>query len=90
MTPNAVDHTVSFSLAQSAVDAVVSLVDLFPTLLDMATDGNRPDLAAPVDGNSLLPLMTGKADDWPDIAVSEYSDMGVCAPCRMVRAGELK
>jgi len=76
--------------APRTIDAVVSLVDLFPTLLDMATDGNRPDLAAPVNGNSLLPLMTGKADDWPDIAVSEYSDMGVCAPCRMVRAGELK
>jgi hypothetical protein len=32
----------------------------------------------------------GDSKNWPDIAVCEYSDMGVCAPCRMIRMGSLK
>ena len=72
------------------VDSVVSLVDLFPTLLDAASDGKRPELASRIDGSSLAGLMAGDAKGWHDTAVSEYSDMGVCAPCRMVRQGSLK
>jgi arylsulfatase A-like enzyme len=48
--------------APRRVAAPVSLVDLLPTLMDLATDGRPPDWVAPIDGHSLLPLVTG-ADD---------------------------
>jgi choline-sulfatase len=72
------------------IDSVVSLVDVFPTILDFATDGHPPAVAGAVHGSSLVPLISGDSADWPNIAVCEYSDMGVCAPCRMVRKGALK
>jgi choline-sulfatase len=72
------------------IESVVSLIDLFPTLLDLATDGHPPPVAGPIDGNSLVPLIHGDSKNWPDVAVCEYSDMGVCAPCRMIRMGSLK
>jgi choline-sulfatase len=34
--------------------------------------------------------MEGHSDGWPNVALCEYSDMGVCAPCRMIRMGTLK
>ena len=72
------------------VDSVVSLVDLFPTMLDLATEGNPPSVAGGFHGNSLVPLISGRSDSWPNVVVCEYSDMGVCAPCRMIRMGTLK
>lgn len=72
------------------VSKVVSLVDLMPTLLDLASDGAPPATATPLDGHSLVPLLQGQDTDWPDVAISEYSDMGVCAPCRMLRRGKFK
>src|SRR5690606_12413898 len=50
----------------------VSLVDLLPTLLDLATDGHMPELIDPIDGNSLMPLVHGDADGWNDAVMSEY------------------
>src|SRR3546814_20469126 len=38
----------------------VSLVDLLPTLLDLATDDHMPELIDPIDGNSLVPLIHGE------------------------------
>jgi choline-sulfatase len=69
----------------------VSLVDLLPTLMAWAgADAQRwPE---PMDGVSLLPLLGGAAaggfEDRP--VISEYTDMGVIAPCRMVRQGRHK
>ena len=71
-------------------DAVTSLVDLFPTLLDFASDGKRPELAGPIHGESWMPLLGASGTRRSDAAISEYSDMGVCAPCRMIRVGSLK
>ena len=71
------------------VDSVVSLVDLFPTLLAAASDGAGTNVVGKLDGASLDPLMTRRGAG-SDIAISEYSDMGVCAPCRMVRRGRFK
>ena len=72
------------------VSEVVSLVDLMPTLLALAGGGDAPVTVGPVDGHSLVPLLQGQQTDWPDLAISEYSDMGVCAPCRMLRLGRYK
>jgi choline-sulfatase len=67
----------------------VSLVDLMPTVLSLADEG-RVNVNTPLDGNDRAPLMCGGAVAGNDRVVSEYSDMGVCAPCRMVREGSYK
>jgi choline-sulfatase len=74
---------------QKIISEVVSLVDLFPTILDLAGEKSIA-LATTLDGESLAPLITGQAKGWKNIAISEYSDMGVCAPCRMVRKDQFK
>ena len=69
---------------------IVSLVDLAPTLLEAAHDGALPELASPLEGTSLAPLLRGETLAGEAEAIAEYSDMGVCAPGRMVRSGPLK
>jgi choline-sulfatase len=69
---------------------IVSLVDLLPTFLDLATDGHPPEPVDPLAGRSLVPLLSRGSNDWPDTAICEYTDMGVCAPCRMIRHGRYK
>lgn len=71
------------------VESNVSLVDLMPTLLSLADEG-RVDVVTPIEGTSMTGLMTGGDATWSDRVISEYSDMGVCAPCRMVREGRYK
>ncbi len=63
----------------------VSLVDLLPTVLDLAGAGG-----APSDGASLVPLMRGDADGWPDTVLGEYLAEGAVAPIFMVRRGQYK
>jgi len=73
------------------VSQLVSLVDLLPTCLDLATDGQPSELAAPADGYSLIGLLTaGKDETRPNQVISEYTGEGTCAPCRMVRRGGYK
>ncbi|MEZ5727169.1 MAG: choline-sulfatase [Burkholderiaceae bacterium] len=67
----------------------VSLLDLVPTLIEIAGDGKPPQAVAPLDGQSLVPLLRGMAEDHAPI-ISEYTGEGVCAPCRMVRRGAYK
>lgn len=67
-----------------------SLVDLVPTLLDYATDGAAPSLAAPVDGRSLKPAIAGDADDAGDTVIAEYLAEGAVAPMLMLRDGRYK
>jgi choline-sulfatase len=63
----------------------VSLLDVMPTLLDLA-DVERPEL---VDGTSLVPLLCGDHD--PERAVyGEYLGEGAIAPILMIRRGSLK
>lgn len=71
------------------VDRNVSLVDLMPTLISLA-DGGKVATRTPLDGADLTALMSGSCGDWPDRVICEYSDMGVCAPCRMIREGRYK
>ncbi|MEZ5415061.1 MAG: sulfatase [Opitutaceae bacterium] len=54
-------------------DEAVSLLDVFPTLVDLA--GQRNDGRASLAGRSLRPLLTDAADDfdWPDGVVSSVS-----------------
>lgn len=64
--------------------ALVSLLDLVPTMLDAA--GIAADLTLP--GRSLRPLLQGDAVDWPDWAVVEYlSKQRHANPLRGLRRG---
>ncbi len=73
------------------VSELVSLVDILPTLVDIATDGDIPESVGPLDGNSLLPLMRDEDEGtWDNQVISEYTGEGVTAPCRMVRRDDIK
>ncbi|HUV38628.1 MAG TPA: sulfatase-like hydrolase/transferase [Planctomycetota bacterium] len=70
------------------VDAVVNLIDLGPTLLDLA--GAEP--MRNVSGRSLAAFLTGTSgpDDWPNETFSEYAGAHGDAPSCMVRSGPWK
>ncbi len=73
------------------VDTPVSLVDIAPTLLELA--GVRlgdPELEAALDGVSLAASLTGAGEVPNHPVLSEYHAEGVQAPCAMVRAGDHK
>jgi len=71
------------------VHAPVSLVDLLPTLMDWA--GGPGAWTEPLEGRSWTPLLAGRAEEpEPRQVLSEYTDMGVIAPARMVRRGDHK
>jgi choline-sulfatase len=64
------------------------LVDLLPTLAEIAGDGRAPEYAGPIDGRSLLPHLsrTGGHDE----AIGEYLAESVLAPMVMIRRGAEK
>jgi len=72
------------------VSTHVSLVDVLPTLIDLATDGNGVALADTLDGQSLYPLLHGDTDRAADPVLSEYLAEGVSAPVLMIRRGRYK
>lgn len=72
------------------IEKNVSLVDLFPTLLEMAGIDPAVDLVSPVDGNSLVGLLDGKTDNSADTVYCENFDGGTPAPMFMVRKGKFK
>ncbi len=76
--------------APTRVASEVSLVDLVPTLLDLATDGGGFDGVDAADGNSLFPLIDGQRGGWPHPVISEFSADGSTGPSRMVLKERLK
>jgi choline-sulfatase len=72
--------------AARRVSEPVSLLDLTPTLLELAGDRDTADL----DGASLLPWLNGRAPVRPRDIVAEYLAEGVTAPAVMVRRGRFK
>ena len=84
--PLVIDHSHHHNQV-SHVGAPVSLIDLHPTLLDIA--GCPADRRAPLDGRSLLPLINGEPS--PDHPIfCEYHAEGVMNPSIMVRHGRYK
>jgi choline-sulfatase len=73
--------------APARVTANVSLIDLLPTLVELA-GGSVADLAASHDGASLLPHLNG--DEGPDGVLGEYLGEGAIAPVVMIRRGTMK
>ena len=78
--------------APHRVAASVSHVDLLPTLLDLAFDGQPPSGPDEPDGRSLLPHLQSAADQGagPDEAIGEYLGEGAIAPLVMIRRGRWK
>ena len=68
----------------------ISLIDLMPTLLDLASDGDFNEYAAPIDGISLVPSMDGDTSALTDTVISEFAADGSTGPSRMVRRGPWK
>lgn len=71
-------------------DECVSLADILPTTMDMASDGAEWEPVEALDGNSLLPLLLGDDPGWDNTVISEYTGEGTCAPCRMIRTDNHK
>jgi choline-sulfatase len=74
--------------APRRVAASVALVDLLPTLVELAGDGQAPAYAAPLAGRSLLPHLSGQGGH--DEVFGEYLAEGAVAPIVMIRRGRLK
>ena len=68
----------------------VSLVDLTPTLADLARPGLSGELSRPVDGRSLVPLLEGAAEEQGTTVAGEYLAESALAPMVMLRRGGWK
>lgn len=68
----------------------VSLVDLLPTLLDLATDSHGCVDVVEADGHSLYPIIANKDLDWNHPVIAEFSADGSTGPSRMVLQDGLK
>jgi choline-sulfatase len=73
--------------ARRRINASVSLVDILPTLVDLA-GGDSATLGESTDGRSLVPWLTG--GEGHDEVIGEYLAEGVIAPMVMIRRGPWK
>jgi choline-sulfatase len=64
----------------------VSLLDVAPTLLEVARAGPVPEMG----GSSLVPLLHGRPSDRPSVVAAEYLAEGVTSPAVMIRRGRHK
>ncbi len=70
------------------VPTAVSTMDLLPTLVGLANDGDIAGTVGPLDGRSLIPHLSGHPDH--DEVVAEYLAEGAIAPIVMIRRGRHK
>ena len=78
-------------VANGTTENACSLVDILPTMVDIATiDGVEvPQFGQPIDGRSLLSLAKGN-DDESDEAIGEYCAEMTSHPVFMIRRGKFK
>lgn len=67
----------------------VSLIDLLPTLLQLAGDETLDDLVEPIEGRGLSGLIEG-GGEWDNAAYAEIMSDGLAAPVFMIRRGRFK
>ena len=72
------------------IEQNISLIDLMPTLLDLAQDKPFDDYASPIDGTSLMPALNGDPSGLPDLVISEFAADGSTGPSRMIKKGSMK
>lgn len=68
--------------AARRVTTPASLLDLLPTLAELASEGTAPRYAAPIDGHSLLDALEGGSG--PPEVIGEYLAEGAIAPIVMI------
>jgi choline-sulfatase len=68
----------------------VSLLDLAPTLLELAAPDRAKELAADMDGSSLVPMLDGTDLGRSAAVLGEYVAEGVTSPAVMIRRGAHK
>ena len=68
----------------------VSLIDLMPTLVDIADPDGSFEPVRPFAGSSVIPLAKGSAANWPDTVYAEMTCEGVIEPVMMVKRGSAK
>lgn len=73
--------------AGARVRTPVSLVDVYPTILNAA---GAPLPAEGLDGQSLAPLMARGDDAGRQPVICEYAGEGILAPMRLIRKGDWK
>ncbi|MFO7946609.1 MAG: sulfatase-like hydrolase/transferase [Armatimonadota bacterium] len=79
----------------AAVENPVSLIDIYPTLMDMAgldySDfSHHPGYPEAIDGESLMPLLHGDKTDRRDWVFSGYNGDRCCTGAYMLRRGPWK
>jgi len=72
------------------VDQNVSLLNLFPTLVDIGSNKPLPAYAEGVNRDSLMPLLMGARENQAAPVVAEYLAEGAVAPCFMVLKNRCK
>ena len=72
------------------VAEAVSLVDLFPTFVELSGRDDWREVESQVDGQSLCALLRGEERKRAQGAVSEYYSEGVCQPMRLAVIDRLK
>ncbi len=79
------------NIAHGTIPNACSLVDLLPTMIDIAAQNGteKPAYGQPIDGRSLLPLAMGQ-DDPVDEAIGEYCAEMTGYPVYMIRRGRYK
>jgi len=78
------------SYKSARVKQNVSLIDLMPTFLDIASGESFDSYIDEIDGQSLLPAMQGQSDSLDDVVISEFAADGSTGPSRMVKKGAWK
>jgi choline-sulfatase len=76
--------------APHRVKAPVSLVDLLPTVTEIANNAKAPIYMDALDGQSLLPLLEGSAAEDTRSVYAEMLGEGAVAPLLMIRRGHCK
>ncbi len=78
------------SLNQAKCGANISLVDLLPTLLEIAGGTPSENLVESIEGQSLWALATGDQQSWDRPVYGENLAEGAKAPILMVKQGSMK
>ena len=86
--PLIVSYPQKFQPARSGCE--VSLVDLLPTMMDLATDADCDVPIVETDGHSLYPIIANQDTNWNHPVISEFSADGSTGPSRMVLKEDLK
>ncbi|HEX4149287.1 MAG TPA: sulfatase-like hydrolase/transferase, partial [Pirellulales bacterium] len=72
--------------ANTRVTQIAAAIDLFPTLAELA--GLSSDGGKPLDGVSIVPLLRGNAQDWPDRMIFSHQNGKVSVRTQQYRLDE--